>query len=586
MVGWQIGRHETAAMVSGALVLLLSVCAALGQTRVYPASSQHGGPAWFEDFAAKAGIRVLNANGGVESKRYILEATGSGVAIFDYDNDGWPDIYMVNGGLLPGQDQKDQHPTSHLFHNNHNGTFTDVTARAGLTDTAWGQGACVGDYDNDGYDDLFVTAYGKNRLYHNQGNGTFKEVAASAGVAGTGKLWGTGCAFVDYDRDGKLDLAVANYVSFDLATTPAPGASASCTWKGVPVMCGPRGLASSPNLLYRNLGNGKFADVSKTSGFEKTEGHYCFSVSTIDYDEDGWPDIFVACDSTPAILYRNNHDGTFTDTAADTGVAFNDDGREQAGMGSSIGDFDGDGHLDIVKTNFSDDTSTLYHHNADHSFSDVTFASGVGTNTQYLGWGCMFLDVDNDGRPDILLVNGHVYPEVDSGNMGSAYREPRVLYWNQGNGKFKDISGESGPGITQPESSRGLAIGDLWNDGRMEAVVNDVSDFPLLLVNLARNDNHWLGIHLIGVASNRDGIGARVVVVGPEASRVWVDEVRSGSSYSSNNDMRLHFGLGQATHVASIEVRWPSGRSEVFPGVAADQIISLKEGSGRLKGAQ
>jgi hypothetical protein len=378
---------------------------------------------------------------------------------------------------------------------------------------------------------------------------------------------------------------VANYVSFDLATTPAPGSSSSCTWKGVPVMCGPRGLASSPNILYHNLGNGKFEDVSKASGFEKTLGHYCFSVSTIDYDEDGWPDIFVACDSTPAILYRNNHDGTFTDTAADTGVAFNDDGREQAGMGSSIGDYDGDGHLDIVKTNFSDDTSTLYHHNGDHSFTDVTFASGIGVNTQYLGWGAMFLDVDNDGWLDLLLVNGHVYPEVDSGNMGSAYREPRVLYHNLGDGKFKDISRESGPGITQPESSRGLAIGDLWNDGRQEAVINDVSDFPLLLVNLARNDNHWLGIHLTGVASNRDAIGARVTVlgVGPGTPRVWVDEVRSGSSYSSNNDMRLHFGLGHSSSVASIEVSWPSGRDEIFPGAAADQIVSLREGSGRLK---
>jgi len=576
-----------------AVLLLLAVGAAHsnGAThaavakQIYPPSVEHSGPAWFEDVAGKAGIRVLNANGGVDSKRYILEATGSGVAIFDYDNDGWPDIFLVNGDLLPGEAKKTPRPTSHLFHNNHDGTFTDVTAHAGLTDTGWGQGVCVGDYDNDGYEDLFVTAYGKNRLYHNQGNGTFSEVAAAAGVAGTGKLWGTGCAFVDYDRDGKLDLAVANYVSFDLATTPAPGSSSSCTWKGVPVMCGPRGLASSPNILYHNLGNGKFEDVSKASGFEKTLGHYCFSVSTIDYDEDGWPDIFVACDSTPAILYRNNHDGTFTDTAADTGVAFNDDGREQAGMGSSIGDYDGDGHLDIVKTNFSDDTSTLYRHNGDHSFADVTFASGIGVNTQYLGWGAMFLDVDNDGWLDLLLVNGHVYPEVDSGNMGSAYREPRVLYHNLGDGKFKDISRESGPGITQPESSRGLAIGDLWNDGRQEAVINDVSDFPLLLVNLARNDNHWLGIHLTGVASNRDAIGARVTVlgVGPGTPRVWVDEVRSGSSYSSNNDMRLHFGLGHSSSVASIEVSWPSGRDEIFPGAAADQIVSLREGSGRLK---
>ena len=576
--------------VAVAAVFLLLVSGAPGRgagraaaaPQIYPPLPQHSGPAWFEDVAGKAGIRVLNANGGVESKRYILEATGSGVAIFDYDNDSWPDIFLVNGELLPAKDQKAPHPTSHLFHNNHNGTFTDVTAHAGLTEAGWGQGACVGDYDNDGYEDLFVTAYGKNRLYHNQGNGTFTEVAAAAGVAGTGKLWGTGCAFVDYDRDGKLDLAIANY---DLATTPVPGAAPGCTWKGVPVMCGPRGLASSPNILYHNLGGGKFEDVSKASGFEKTLGHYCFSVSTIDYDEDGWPDIFIACDSTPAILYHNNHDGTFTDTAAESGVALNDDGREQAGMGSTIGDYDGDGHLDIMKTNFSDDTSTLYRNNGDHFFSDETYAAGIGVNTQYLGWGVMFMDIDNDGWLDLLLVNGHVYPEVDSGNMGSAYREPRVLYWNLGKGKFKDISKDSGPGITQPESSRGLAIGDLWNDGRQEAVVNDVSGFPLLLVNLAGNENHWLGIRLTGVTSNRDGIGARVKVLGtePGTPRVWVDEVRSGSSYSSNNDMRLHFGLGHATRVASIEVRWPSGRDEFFPGVAADQIISLKEGSGQLK---
>ena len=571
-----------------ALVLLTATVASYAATKpanIYPPSAEHHGPAWFDDVAGKAGIRVLNANGGVDSKRYIIEATGSGVAILDYDNDGWPDIFLVNGELLPGKAQKDPHPTSHLFRNNHDGTFSDTTAHAGLTDTGWGQGVCVGDYDNDGYDDMFVTTYGKNRLYHNQGNGTFREVAGTAGVAGTGKLWGTGCAFVDYDRDGKLDIAVANYVSFDLATIPAPGSNASCTWKGVPVMCGPRGLDSSPNLLYHNLGSGKFADVSKASGFEKTPGHYCFSVSTIDYDEDGWPDIFVACDSTPAILYRNNHDGTFTDTAPEAGVAFNDDGREQAGMGSTIGDYDGDGHLDILKTNFSDDTSTLYRNTGGRFFTDETFAAGLGVNTQYLGWGAMFLDIDNDGWLDLLLVNGHVYPEVDSGNMGAAYREPRVLYWNSGHGKFKDISKEAGPGITQPQSSRGLAIADLWNDGRQEAVINNVSDYPLLLVNRAPNDNHWLGIHLLGVVSNRDAIGARVRVIGagPETPRVWVDEVRSGSSYSSNNDMRLHFGLGSVASVASVEVRWPNGKEEVFPGVTANQIISLKEGSGHAK---
>jgi enediyne biosynthesis protein E4 len=562
-----------------AITLLLAVSAyAYRASDPFPPSAEHTSP-WFEDVAAKAGIHVLNANGGVETKRYILEATGSGVAIFDYDNDGWPDIFLVNGDLLPAAKATNQQPTSHLFHNNRDGRFTDVTARAGLNQIGWGQGACVGDYDNDGYEDLFLTAYGKNRLYRNLGNGTFAEVAETAGVAGSGKLWGTGCAFVDYDRDGRLDLAVANYVDFDLATTPAPGSSPSCVWKGVPVMCGPRGLASSPNLLYHNLGNGKFADVSKASGFEKTPGHYCFSVSTLDYDEDGWPDIFVACDSTPAILYRNNHDGTFTDTAAETGVAFNDDGREQAGMGSSIGDYDGDGHLDIFKTNFSDDTSTLYRHNSDASFTDATFAAGIAVNTQFLGWGCMFADVDNDGWPDLLLANGHVYPEVDSGNMGSAYREPRVLYQNLGGGKFKDISAMAGPGITQPQSSRGLAIGDLWNDGRLEAVINNVSDYPMLLVNLQKSDNHWIDLHLVGTVSNRDAIGAQVAV--HTAERTSVDQVRSGSSYSSNNDMRLHFGLGRVNRVESVEVRWPNGKRESFPSTSADRVVTLREGSGR-----
>jgi hypothetical protein len=549
----------------------------------YPATASHPAPAWYIDVADPAGLRTVNVNGGVKSKRYILEATGSGVAILDYDNDGWPDIFLVNGDHLPGQVASGQgKPTSHLFHNNHDGTFTDVTAKAGLEDTGWGQGVCVGDYDNDGYDDLYVTAYGKNRLYHNQGNGTFREVAESAGVAGSGKEWGTGCAFVDYDRDGKLDLVVSNYVHFSLANTPAPGQAISCMWKGVAVMCGPRGLDSAPNILYHNLGNGKFADVSKSSGIENTPGHYCFSVSTLDYDNDGWPDIFIACDSTPSILYHNNHDGTFTDKAAEAGVAFNEDGREQAGMGSTVGDYDGDGRPDIFKTNFSDDTSTLYHNEGDGTFSDVTLAAGLGSIVQDLGWGTMFTDIDNDGWPDLLIVNGHVYPEVDSGNLGSAYKEPRIAYRNLGNGKFQDISAQSGPGITTPESSRGLAIADLWNDGREEAVVNNISDKPMLLVNVAKNSNHWIGIQLTGTQSNRDAIGARVTV--RAAQRQWVQEVRSGSSYSSSSDLRLHFGLGGQTRVASIEVQWPNGRKEMFDGAAADQFLHLKEGSGH--GAQ
>jgi hypothetical protein len=551
----------------------------------YPPTIDHRPPAWFVDEASKAGILVRNVNGSVNSKRYIIEATGSGVAILDYDKDGWPDIFLVNGTTLPGDKSNPGPPsTNHLFRNNHDGTFTDVTVKAGLVSTGWGQGVCVGDYDNDGYDDIYVTGYGKNRLFHNEGNGTFKEVAEQAGVAGTGKEWGTGCAFVDYDRDGKLDLAVANYVHFDLATTPAPGGDASCMWKGVAVMCGPRGLESARNILYHNLGNGKFEDVSKASGFQKTDGHYCFSITTLDYDNDGWPDLFVACDSTPAILYHNNRNGTFTDTAEDVGVALNEDGREQAGMGSTAADYDGDGQLDLFKTNFSDDTSTLYHNNGDGTYTDMTFPAGLGINSDALGWGAMFADVDNDGWPDLLVANGHVYPEVDSANLGSNYREPRFLYYNLGNGKFRDISKTSGPALNDPRSSRGLAAADLFNDGRVEAVINNLSDFPMLLVNLARNDNHWLGLHLVGTTSNRDAIGARVTMRGTK--RLWVDEVRSGSSYNSSSDLRLHFGLGPETHLQSIEVRWPNGETELFdPPAAVDRIIELTEGKGHRRGS-
>ena len=565
-------------------LLAAIVCCAHAQSAApYPALPAHTGPAWFEDVAAQAGVVALNVNGGVESKRYILEATGSGVAILDYDQDGYPDIFLVNGTNLRPQPGTAPPPTSHLLHNERNGTFTDVTQKAGLADTGWGQGACVGDYDNDGLPDIYVTGYGKNRLYHNEGHGRFREVAEQAGVAGSGKEWGTGCAFVDYDRDGKLDIAIANYVHFDLKTVPEPGKGTGCSWKGVPVMCGPRGLESAPNTLYHNLGNGHFEDVSVKSGFTRTTGHYCFSVSTVDADEDGWPDIYMACDSTPAVLYHNNHNGTFTDRAADAGVAFNEDGREQAGMGSTVADYDGDGHLDIFKTNFSDDTSTLYHARGDGTFDDVTFPAGLGINTDKLGWGTMFVDVDNDGWPDLISANGHVYPEVDSSHLGSNYREPRLLYRNLGNGKFQDITSASGPGITTPSSARGLAVADLWNDGRESVVINNVSERPMLLVNRAVNANHWIGLALTGTKSNRSAIGARVIVHGTAAGkpRVWVDEVRSGSSYNSSNDLRLHFGLGPSPVLSSVQVHWPSGLMEDFPAPAVDRINGLTEGTGK-----
>src|SRR6195256_1413292 len=555
------------------LLLALSCHVALAQAQTKPAQNAI---AYFTDVAQETGLTAPIVFGGKDTKKYIIETTGTGAAIFDYDNDGWPDIFLVNGTTLDGF-PAGQAPTNHLYHNNHDGTLTDVTVKAGLNATGWGQGVCVGDYDNDGWEDIYVTYYGKNRLYHNQ-NGVFTEVAEKGGVAGSGKAWGTGCAWVDYDRDGHLDLMIANYVDFDLATAPTPGERPSCVWKGVPVMCGPRGLASAKNILYHSRGDGTFEDVTSKAHIDKTDGHYAFSVSTLDYNDDGWPDIYVACDSTPSILYRNNHDGTFTDVGVVAGAAFNDDGREQAGMGSTVADYDGDGKLDLFKTNFSDDTSTLYHNNGDGTFDDKTFPAGFGLNTQYLGWGVTFVDVDNDGWPDLLLVNGHVYPEVDSQHLGSNFKEPKILYHNNGNGTFADISTNAGPGITAVSSARGLAAGDLWNDGHMSAVISNMNAPPMLLLNDVRNSNHWIAFHTVGGKSNRDGIGAKITV--KTGTRTLVDEVRSGSSYISNSDMRVHFGLGSASKIEWVQVRWPSGLVERFENLPVDFVHTLKEGSG------
>jgi hypothetical protein len=554
-----------------AVILVLCVTA----TSVFP-QTKSTPIVHFTDQAEKAGLLALNVFGGKEAKKYIIETTGTGVAIFDYDNDGWPDIFLVNGTTL-GSSAGEDVPTNHLYHNNHDGTFTDVTKAAGLEATGWGQGVCVGDYDNDGWDDLYVTYYGHNRLFHNE-KGVFKDVSDKAGVAGTKQAWGSGCAFVDYDRDGKLDIMVANYVDFDVSTAPLPGQGASCLWKGVPVMCGPNGLKHASNTLYHNRGDGTFEDVSVKSGVAKADGFYSLSVSTLDFDNDGWPDIYVACDSRPSILYHNNRDGTFTDVAVLAGAAYNEDGREQAGMGSTIGDYDGDGRLDIFKTNFSDDTATLYRNNGDGTFTDMTFRAGLGLRTKYLGWGTMFLDIDNDSWPDLLLVNGHVYPEVDKHHLGADYEEPRILYRNNGNGTFTDISDSAGPGITAHSSARGLAVGDLWNDGRISAVVSNMNARPSLLVNDVHNGNHWVAIKTVGTRSNRDGIGARITI--KAGKRTLVDEVRSGSSYDSQSDLRMHFGLGASTRLDSVEVRWPYGNLESFGELKIDSVNTVTEGTG------
>ena len=568
-------RKQSAICLAALLMIASSAAPAQEQTGSHP-TKEPPRLANFIDVGEKAGLTMTSVFGGVDTKKYIIETTGTGVAIFDYDNDGWLDIFVVNGTTLEGF-PAEAAPTNHLYHNNHDGTFTDVTAKAGLTATGWGQGVCVGDYDNDGWEDLYVTYYGKNRLYHND-HGVFTEVAEKAGVAGTGSAWGTGCAFVDYNRDGRLDLIVANYVDFNPATVPAPGEGSSCNWKGVPVMCGPRGLPASKNILYENRGDGTFSDVTTKAHIDKTNGHFAFSVSTFDFDDDGWPDIYIACDSAPSILYHNNRDGTFTDVAVMAGVAFNEDGREQAGMGTSIADYNGDGRLDIFKTNFSDDTPTLYRNEGDGIFSDVTYAAGLGSHLQYLGWGTMFFDFDNDGWPDLILANGHVYPEVDKYHLGSGYQEPRILYHNNGIGTFTDISASAGPGINAKFSSRGLAVGDLWNDGQLSVVINNVYAKPSLLVNTIHSGNHWIAFKTVGTRSNRDGIGAKITV--KVGQRTLVDEVRSGSSYISQNDLRVHFGLGAATKTDGVQVRWPSGRVERFDNLPVDAIHTLKEGSG------
>lgn len=543
----------------------------------------------FQDVAAKAGLTAPNVSGPDRDKQYIVETIGSGVALLDYDSDGWLDIFIVNGTTLASP-TKGQEPTSHLYRNNHDGTFTDVTGKVGLARTGWGSGACVGDYDNDGWTDLLVTYWGQNALYHNNGNGTFTDVAEAVGLQQTRTRWGTGCSFVDFDKDGDLDLFVANYIDLDLAKTPARGSNDTCSWKGLPVVCGPRGLPAGTNALYRNnlkeTGKGSFTDVSEASGIAKIKGRYGFTSVVSDYDNDGWPDIYLACDSTPNILFHNEGNGTFTDIGLLSGTAVNEDGQEQAGMGVGAGDYDRDGWVDLIKTNFADDTPTLYHNDGKNFFTDVTYPARLGVNTRFLGWGAGFLDFDNDGWKDILMVNGHVYPEVDSLNSNSPFKQERVLFWNLGDKTFYDLSDTAGAGILDRRASRGAAFGDLDNDGSIEIVVNNINDTPSLLKNSGERQN-WTLLQLVGTKSNRSGIGARVTIfTGGAGGAKQMDEVRSGGSFLSQNDLRLHFGLGKAVLIERAEVLWPSGRKETFVNLKANRVLVLEEGKGTLAGSK
>ena len=532
-------------------------------------------PFSFTNVAAQAGLSATTVFGGREQNRYLLETTGCGAAFFDYDDDGWLDAFLVNGTTLEGF-PKGQEPTNHLYRNRGDGTFEDVTARAGLAASGWGQGVCAGDYDNDGAPDLYVTYYGQSRLYRNRGDGTFEDVTARAGLTETRLRWGTGCAFVDYDHDGKLDLFVANYIDLDLKTAPVPE-SGLCRYRGIKVACGPPGLVGGKNALYRNRGDGSFADVSERAGITKASGTYGLGVSTLDFDADGWTDLYVANDSNPSTLYRNKGDASFEDVAIGAGCAFSADGKNQAGMGVAVGDWDGNGTLDIFKTNFAGDTSTLYANSGDGYCEDRTYASGVGINTRWLGWGAGFLDLDNDGWLDLFLANGHVYPEAWQIPGEASYKQRKVVYWNRAGGKFEDVSERLGPPATTPEAARGAAFGDFDNDGSVDVLVNNVNDAPSLY-RLASRGSHWITLKLVGTRSNRSAIGARVrcIVSGMRLE----DEVRGGGSYISQNDLRVHFGLGRTTRVEGVLVRWPSGAVERWSDIAADQILTLKEGTG------
>jgi hypothetical protein len=536
----------------------------------------------FLNVAREAGLNAKTIYGGEHKNKYLLETTGCGVAFYDYDNDGWLDIFLVNGWRLEGF-PKGQEPHSHLFKNNRDGTFTDVTEKAGLVHTGWGQGVCIGDYDNDGYEDLFVCYFGKNVLYHNNGNGTFTDVTERAGVGGNGKRWNSGCAFVDYDRDGKLDLFVANYIDMDLATAPVPE-SGPCLYKGVLVACGPPGLIGGKNILFHNSGDGTFTDVSESSGILSANGTYGLGVLTGDFDNDGWPDIYVANDSTASALYQNKKNGKFTDIAMEAGCALSADGKPQAGMGVSAADYDMDGNLDIVKTNFAGDTPSLYHNVGNATFEDTTFTGGLGKHTQYLGWGCGFFDFDNDGWPDILICNGHVYPEVEQLTTEAGYAQRKLLYKNLRNGKFDDISLNAGTGISTPSASRGCAFGDFDNDGDLDVVVNCVNDFPQLLRCDSTLKNNWIKVRTIGTKSNRSGIGARLRcvtrVAGQEKRHSQIDEVRSGGGYYSQNDLRVHFGIGAAEKVELLEIRWPSGQVDTLKDLQANRLFYIREADG------
>ena len=533
--------------------------------------------ACFKDIAEQAGLHAPLIYGPADHKTYILETVGCGCAFIDYDNDGWLDLFTLSGtqfeGLPPGT-------TNRLYKNNRDGTFSDVTEKSGLTKVGWASAVAVGDFNNDGFDDLFVTYYGQNVLYRNNGDGTFSDITKNAGLLHEGTKWGAGCTFIDYDRDGNLDLCISNYVEFSPDKVPKPGESAFCNWKGIPVNCGPRGLPPGHMTLFHNNGDGTFSDVSEKSGLSKATGSYCMTTVAADFDNDGWPDIYVACDSTPSFLFKNNHNGTFTDVGLETGVALNEDGMEQAGMGLGIGDYNLDGNLDILKTHFADDTAVLYRNDGKGNFEDITNASGLGVETRFISWGAGMFDFDNDGYPDLFWVTGSVYPEIEKALPSYPFKSPRIVFRNLKNGKFEELLDQAGPGIAAPHASRGCAFGDFDNDGDIDIVVMNLNEPPSLLRNDVTGNNRWIKVKLVGTKSNRSAIGARVTA--HYGGKIQVQEVLSQASFYSANDLRLHFGLGSLDK-ADLTVRWPNGGTEQFPGLAANNLVTIKEGKGVIK---
>lgn len=549
-------------------------------------------PVVFEDVTDKTALANFRHRAGTPAKDYIFEVPSGGVAIFDYDGDGLPDIYLVNGSTLPAMQGKEKPPRAALYHNLGNWKFEDVTDKAGVANERWGMGVAVGDYDNDGRPDIYVSNLGVSRLYHNNGDGTFTDVAEKLGVARKG--WSTGATWGDYDGDGRLDLFVPGYVEIDWNNLPPNPTDASkpggvgqnfCQFRGVPVMCGPRGLPGESDTLYHQKPDGTFEDVSVKAGVNDPQKYYGFSSAFVHVNEDNLLDLIVVNDSTPKQLYINKGDGTFEETGYPSGVALNENGREQAGMGLAVGDYDNDGRVDFHITNFSDDSNVLYHNDGDGNLTDVTFQAGLGEVTiPFLGWGTAFLDYDNDGWKDLIVANGHVYPTVDDHQWGTSYAQQPLLFHNLRNGKFERIGAAPGSGLAQAWCARGLAVGDLDGDGRLDVVINNADSKPTILRNVSTPIGHWLELRLIGDVSKkspRDAIGAVVyVTTGKIRQR---QDVISGSSYASQNDMTLHFGLGAATSVDKLEIKWPGGASETVSVPGVDRKLTIVEGKGITK---